>query len=640
MFLFAVLLAINAEEFYDKVEKIEEYTDINFLLAIQILVKSTDSKDFVDRPTKKPLKEVKQEFEKIQSKLGFPKVSYTNERYSPKRVKKNYLTDHTVELGMDKLENLTKLGILNKFLDENFHPVGYDIQEHNPEDWSKDPAFLSDLKDDQLKKISQGLNITWKELSRKKKEIENNGTSTLFDLPHPFIVPGGRFREFYYWDTYWILEGLLVCDMHASAENIVKNFIYIINKYGYIPNGTRKYYLYRSQPPYFTLMLLKLLDIEDNKYNDLVFGDGLKAAEKEYEFWMKYKSINITDKDGKEHLLNYYHVPTDFPRPESFAEDIITYQRQKQKRPETEVFSNIKSGAESGWDFSSRWFKNEKSIDSIQSFDQMPVDLNAILYRNEIILSTLFSRKGEKIKALYFLEKSEKRANAINAILWNEKIGCWNDFVISEKKFVDKRFYFSNIMPMIYGMKPPKSDYTIYNIMMLYAKELFGYPGGIPVSGNNGVLTGQQWDFPNVWAPHQHMMAEFLLNIKEDEWALHVAKSFYESIFHGYKEKKEFYEKYNCEKTGSTGGGGEYVPQTGFGWTNGTALSFILKFKDDLAKENKFEDSYKDILVKLEEKIKSPPTEPSMPETENPLHKIVFDQLKVPDFIMNEIKEE
>ena len=69
------------------------------------------------------------------------------------------------------------------------------------------------------------------------------------------IIPGGRFRESYYWDTYWIIKGLITCDMIQTAQHLVVNFILMIESYGMIPNGFRQYFLNRSQPPYFALMI-------------------------------------------------------------------------------------------------------------------------------------------------------------------------------------------------------------------------------------------------------------------------------------------------------------------------------------------------------------------------------------------------
>lgn len=632
MILYLILVfAKTTSSFYDDVANISSYTDIKLLLAIQILLPATDSKDFVDRPTNKPLEEVLADFRNIEKDLGvmdlvqeminiykYAKFSRVTDEWN----KSAYIAKKKKSLNERRA---SKLEILNQFVERNYHPVGYDITEHTPDDYSDSPRFFNNLSNENLLNMSKALQATWKELSRVSVSLENGGSTTLLNLPRPFIIPGGRFREFYYWDTYWILEGLLVSDMHKSAENIVVNFIEIINTYGYIPNGTRKYYLFRSEPPFFTMMLLKLLDIEGGKYNDLVFGEGLDAAIKEYEFWQKYKKISVEDKDGNEHELNYYHVETNFPRPESFSEDVITNEKQN-KRSDSMMYSAIKSGAESGWDFSSRWLKDSEDLETIRASDQIPVDLNAILYRNEIIIYTLLSRKGAKDKALEFLEKSKKREEAINKILWNPFEGCWMDYLYKEKKHVQERFYFSNVTPMIYGITPPHKTRTGYDILKKYAKEIFGYKGGIPVSGE-GRFTAQQWDYPNAWAPHQHMMVEFLLTIKEEKMAFHVAKQFFNSVYKGFEMNKTFFEKYDCNKLGYTGGGGEYAPQTGFGWTNGTILSFILRFGDDLIKEYDHDAELAIILRSLEDKTRHPPVH-HIPEDSKPLMTEIVIDLK------------
>ena len=43
----------------------------------------------------------------------------------------------------------------------------------------------------------------------------------------------------------------------------------------------------------------------------------------------------------------------------------------------------------------------------------------------------------------------------------------------------------------------------------------------------------------------------------------------------------QMFEKMNVEK-GSPGEGGEYVVQTGFGWSNGVVLDFLDEFGEDL----------------------------------------------------------
>ncbi|KAF7684175.1 Trehalase [Astathelohania contejeani] len=606
------------DKMQDCLDNLNTYTDINLLFAVQMLLPQKDSKDFVDRPTKRPFNEVLKEFKGIEQLLGLDKVTIyekvpRNSKDDSIIFNKQNITLQIATMLKIKNKDRDKVKVFEKFLETNFGPVGGDITKHEPVDYNEHPRFIDNLSNAAVIKLSKELNKIWKELSVKKVEQKNGGSSTLLTLPYPFIIPGGRFREFYYWDTYWILEGLLVSDMATSAENIVKNFIAIIDEYGYIPNGTRKYYLYRSQAPYFPMMLLKLLDYEKKgEFNDLVLGKGLEMAEKEYRFFDKYRKVEVLDKNGDPHFLNYYHVHTDFPRPESFGEDLLTYHNQNVQTAH-EVFSNLKSGAESGWDFSSRWFLKENDIKTISAYHQIPVELNAVLYRNEKILELLFKRKKNTEKAAYYREKAHARKIAINRILWNSEHGSWMDFNLITREHVSRRFYFSNLTPMIYGIRP-EGNTSIYSILSKYSKEIFGYPGGIPASGE-GVDTGQQWDFPNVWAPHQHMLAEFLVSIGENEMALHIARAFFNSALAGFESGNAFFEKYNCLVLGQTGAGGEYKPQTGFGWTNGTLLSFILQFGDKLAEGPSHKESYERILHHLA--LKTVSSEPIMNPTKS-----------------------
>jgi alpha,alpha-trehalase len=105
--------------------------------------------------------------------------------------------------------------------------------------------------------FAQDLNTRWKILCRKiKQEVEDQADRyTLIYLPHPVIVPGGRFREIYYWDSYWIIRGLIQSEMYSTAKGVLANFVHLIRQFGMIPNGGRSYYLNRSQPPMFIQMV-------------------------------------------------------------------------------------------------------------------------------------------------------------------------------------------------------------------------------------------------------------------------------------------------------------------------------------------------------------------------------------------------
>ena len=118
----------------------------------------------------------------------------------------------------------------------------------------------------------------WPVLTRKPERNITEGNS-LLPLPYPFVVPGGRFREVYYWDSYFTMLGLKESGEIGLMENMINNFTYLINQYGLIPNGNRSYYLSRSQTTFFALMVDLLAEKKGNsiykKNFSVLFGGFL-----------------------------------------------------------------------------------------------------------------------------------------------------------------------------------------------------------------------------------------------------------------------------------------------------------------------------------------------------------------------------
>lgn len=589
----------------DYFENVKEYFDINLMLSAHLLLPSVDSKDFMDRPMKNSLNIIKREFRKIEEDLGLISLEGLSSRRMNEIIAYNI---NTLTVGsrvkgkkrkkLERIKREKRLCILKSFIDKHFCEVGYDLEEAVPEDFQEKLCLIEKLTNQQLKEITNEINEKWKKLYRRRKQCTPTSVSTLIDIPHPFYVPGGRFREYYYWDTYWILEGLLACNMELSASNVIENFIFLIKNFGFIPNGIRKYYAHRTQPPYFPLMLLTLYNYNKEKFKDLVLNEGLDMAIEEYNFFIKYRSMEL-DGMNEAYSLCLYKVDSDYPRPESFNEDVSLYKSDR-LRSHYMIYSNIKSATESGLDFSTKWETDGHELYSISTYEQIPAELNAIMFRNENIISELLKEKGNLEESNIFKERALKRERAINEILWNETEETWMDYNLATKDFVNWRFYFSNVEPLLWGVTAPVNK---YKILLKYHKELFSYPGGIPASGYQDIPTEQQWDFPNAWAPHQHTFISYLLKINEREMALHCARSFFRAALGGYNECKEFFEKYNVTCPGKTGFGGEYAPQCGFGWTNGALLKLIEWFGDDLISETDHCQSYYSILEYLMQKI-------------------------------------
>lgn len=494
-----------------------------------------------------------------------------------------------------------------------------------------------------------GLNDTYEVLDPAAEDDDFSFTpkSTLIPLKYPFTVPGGRFRESYYWDSFWIMDGQLSCKMYKTVYTSLLNFIDLIKLYGFIPNGTRTYYTNRSQPPYFCMMVMNFYNRAPRKYQKkIINGQFIETMEAEYSFWMSKRGAEF-EYNNKKITLNQYRVKTDCPRPESITEDIATFKELLDSREvvlnadaalqiiknalsemntgvlagpeideknipvdtssiddvvsiqnETEhiLYGHIKAACESGWDFSSRFFEDGTNMYTICTNDLIPVDLNAILYKNELIISTFYKLIDNETKSEEYRLKAETRSETINSTLW--KNNCWYDYNLNTKKHNESRFYFSNLMPLFYGIKPPSS--SIYKILLNSFDYLFAFPGGIPVSSEGD--SQQQWDFPNVFAPHQEIAVTFLLSIDERTMACHVASSFYRSVSACFGNGN-LYEKYQCENSDLPGQRGEYKCQKGFGWTNGVIMRFIELFGDDLVKSiGEHERNLEDIKKYLTEK--------------------------------------
>ena len=266
-------------------------------------------------------------------------------------------------------QNDPSTSTLKSFIEENFKvPVTY-----NP----VLPAKNNNLK--------QHLEELWPILTRKADIVEKY--SSLLPLPFPYVVPGGRFREIYYWDSYFTMQGLAASNRYDLIENMLDNFTYLIETYGHIPNGNRSYYLSRSQPPYFAMMVGLL----QQKMGDRIYKKYLPALLKEYKWWMDGED-NLTG--GQQHrrvvklqdgtVLNRYFDDKPAPREESYYEDVQT--GMSYANTDMKVYTHLRAGAESGWDFSSRWFADTINLSTIETTNIIPVDLNCLLFYYEQLM--------------------------------------------------------------------------------------------------------------------------------------------------------------------------------------------------------------------------------------------------------------
>ncbi|PDO90350.1 alpha,alpha-trehalase [Kosakonia pseudosacchari] len=392
---------------------------------------------------------------------------------------------------------------------------------------------------------------------------------SLLPLPKPYVVPGGRFREVYYWDSYFTMLGLAESGHWDKIEDMVTNFGHEIDTWGHIPNGNRSYYLSRSQPPFFSLMV-ELLATHDG---DEALKTWLPQMEKEYQYWMEgadtlqpgqanKRVVKLSDGS----VLNRYWDDRDTPRPESWLDDVTTA-KNNPNRPATEIYRDLRSAAASGWDFSSRWMDDPNQLGTIRTTSIVPVDLNALMFKMEKMLARGYQAAGDSAKASQYDALANARQKGIEANLWNEKEGWYADYDLKTKK-VRNQLTAAALYPLFVNAAAKDRADKVASA----AKERLLKPGGIATTTVN---SGQQWDAPNGWAPLQWVATAGLQNYDQQKLAMEVSWRFLTNVQHTYDREKKLVEKYDVSTTGTGGGGGEYPLQDGFGWTNGVTLKML-----------------------------------------------------------------
>lgn len=246
---------------------------------------------------------------------------------------------------------------------------------------------------------------------------------------------------------------------------------------------------------------------------------------------------------------------------------------------------NLKSGAESGWDFSSRWIVNPTSQNGsnlayIKTNQIIPVDLNAYLCGAHKQVAKFHDLLDNPQEAAKWWEKAQTYEKAIEAVLYDSNDGIWYDYETIGKT-ARKQFYPSNFAPLwagayntFYSKRYGDKAAKYFKNKLVSSQTL----GGIPTSLVN---TGEQWDLPNAWPPLQEIVILGLYStdsIAAQELALTYAHRWIEANKLGYTNTGDMFEKYDTAVPGQYGGGGEYNVQTGFGWSNGVVLSLIEKF--------------------------------------------------------------
>jgi len=412
--------------------------------------------------------------------------------------------------------------------------------------------------------IRERIEQLWDVLSRAADRVDPH--SSLIPLPRPYVVPGGRFREVYYWDSYFTMLGLAEAGRFDMIEDMVENFAWLIDRIGFIPNGNRSYFCTRSQPPFFVLMVELLAEVRNDAS---ILQRYLPQLQREYAFWMSgsdglQSNFAATRRvvrvdDG---FLNRYWDDAAEPRAESYVEDVenaATSGREVQ-----DYYRNVRAACESGWDFSSRWLQDPERLGSIVTIDILPVDLNALLYRLETRLAEF---SADETQAQQFASQAAFRKQQMLTRFFDAESGFFFDL---DCKDLGRRptWSLAAAYPLFFEMVTTQQAERV--AAEIHARFLSA--GGWLTTLNR---SGQQWDRPNGWAPLQWIVYQGFRNYGLDAAAKSGAERWVADNLRVFERTGRLLEKYDVERVDALATGGEYVVQDGFGWTNGVLLKFM-----------------------------------------------------------------
>jgi alpha,alpha-trehalase len=417
--------------------------------------------------------------------------------------------------------------------------------------------------------MEQHITDLWPALTR---AADSGSTrSTLIPLPKPYIVPGGRFREVYYWDSYFTMLGLVQSRRTDLVANMLDNFAHLITTVGHVPNGNRTYYLSRSQPPFFAAMVGLYASATDSTQAMRY----LAAMEAEHAFWMEgantlqngsaYRRV-VKLRNGA--LLNRYWDDQPEPRPESYREDAVLGATLPLAQREA-LYRNIRAAAESGWDFSSRWMRDTTDLRTLETTDLLPVDLNSLMYHMERTIAALRRRRaapGDAAVATTFETAAATRRAALLAIAWDDRSGFFYDVRWRTLARVTDRPTMAAAVPLFFGLATPAQGTAVAARL----ERDFLRDGGFVTTL---IRSGQQWDAPNGWPPLVFMGIDGVRRYGRGDLA-DVARTRWLTLNRRtYASTGKMTEKYDVLDLSRPAGGGEYPTQDGFGWTNGVALA-------------------------------------------------------------------
>jgi alpha,alpha-trehalase len=434
---------------------------------------------------------------------------------------------------------------------------------------------------DELARVLDGDALKRIEIRTLPRDVSSIREHGLLYLPHPYVVPGGRFNEMYGWDSYFIQVGLLRDRELPRARDMVENFVYEIEHYGTILNANRTYFLSRSQPPFLTRMVL---GVYEQTGDTAWLRSTVPAIDRYYRFWTTERHAvpdvglsryfdrgdgpapEVLADERDERGLTHYDRAREYYRTHDVADyDESLYYDSRRDRLTDLFYKGDRSMRESGFDPSNRF--GPLNVDIIH---YAPVCLNTLLYVMEEDAVRIMETLGDKAAAGRWRGRAASRRDLVNSLMWDESTGLYYDYNFRTRRL--RRYDFATTFyPLWAGIASPTQASRVRANL-----ERFEAPGGLLTSTE---ITGNQWDAPFGWAPLQMIAVSGLRRYGYHEDANRIAAKFVSLVAKEFDEHGTIVEKYDVRRRESDVAAdikfGYSANQVGFGWTNAAVLDLL-----------------------------------------------------------------
>jgi alpha,alpha-trehalase len=392
----------------------------------------------------------------------------------------------------------------------------------------------------------------WKRIIKNPKEApSNNG---FLKLPHHYITPNDKkFTYLFYWDTFFMFRGLIGTEHASLMKEVIENYVFLLKRYGIIPNFNSHASPNRSQPPFFTSMIFDV-------YNQT---KGKKSLTRRME-WAKweYEHVWLDQNSTYNHSVQGFGLSRYGDRDVGYAHS---------------------SELESGWDFTSRFYN--------RCNDSLPIDLNCLLYKYETDFAKAAGIVGNVTEQKAWLKKAEKRKKEINTYMWNEEKGFFFDYDYVRNQ--QSNFYsLAGFVPLWVGLASPKQAFR-----MIMHIDKFESKYGLLITAKESLperlqetidkieqedyrhqlfelVKPKQWDYPNIWPPVEYMAVIGMLKYGLLDEAKRIMKKSLIGEAKVFRKYGSFFEKMNGV-TGDAAASYHYINQGGFGWTNAVFYRYV-----------------------------------------------------------------